>query len=205
AEAGLRVIATETFAPDGGDFTPLLLKLRLRSPDVIYIASSDAGSLRLIEQMRRLRIRAQDVHHAMLPGAISLAASAAAGNAIEGVTATIPWYPGVAGPYADLAARVVAEAGIDMFDSPGTMSRLSAYLVVVQALERAGAADREKLRAALHKGVFELPTGRISFDEKGLAGDAGTLALQIQEGRPVVVWPPEISAGRYLYPSPAWN
>jgi hypothetical protein len=38
---------------------------------------------------------------------------------------------------------------------------------MVQAIERAGAVDREKVREALTKGTFKAPTGDVVFDENG--------------------------------------
>lgn len=201
AASGLKVLDSVPIPAREDDYTGLILKLRLRHPDAIYIASTQPSSLRLIEQMRALNIRARDVHHAFMPGTVSLSA----GSAIEGITADIPWYPGVAGPYRAAAEQAVTRAGIDPYDSPGTASRLAAYLVLVQAIERVGTIDREKVRAALDRGVFDTPFGRIAFDETGFAGTTGAFTIQIQDGRPVVVWPPEIATGRYRFPAPSWN
>ena len=112
---------------------------------------------------------------------------------VDGVTGEIPWYPGVKGPYSDFAEELVKRTGIDMFDYPWTMSRMSSYLIMVQAVERAGAVDREKVKAALFKGTFDAPTGQISFDENGYAFKNGAFTLQIQKGKPVIVWPPDIA------------
>lgn len=58
------------------------------------------------------------------------------------MTGDIPWYPGVDGPYADFATELLKGAGIDIFEYPETMARIADYLVMVQAVERAGAVDR---------------------------------------------------------------
>jgi len=175
--------------------------LRLRRPDIIYISAFEAPSAPLLQRMRDVKIRARDVHHTLLSGTLARKL----GNVVEGMTGELTWYRGVRGPYAEFAETVLSRAGIDMFDYPWTMSRLSAYLIMVQAVERAGAVDRMKVRAALTQGRFDAPTGQIAFGEDGAASGNGALTFQIQNGKPVIVWPPEIATGKYVYPSPSWQ
>ena len=121
------------------------------------------------------------------------------------MTGDIPWYPVVDGPYADFAAELLKRAGIDIFEYPETMARIAAYLVMMQAVERAGAVDRERVRQALYLGTFDAPTRPIVFDETGFAPRNGAVTLQIQKGRSVIVWPPEIATGKVGYPAPSWK
>jgi branched-chain amino acid transport system substrate-binding protein len=201
ASLGYRVLGNELISAELKDFTSLILKLRIRKPDIIYISSFDSPSAPLIQQMRRLKIKAKDVHHARLSGALHKQL----GDDLDGVTGEIPWYPGVKGPFSDFAEELVKRSNIDMFDYPWTMSRISAYLIMVQAIERAGSVDREKVRMALFKGSFDSPTGKIEFDESGYPVKNGAFTLQIQKGKPVIVWPPEIATGKFVYPSPSWQ
>lgn len=198
---GYNVLGDELFSVELKDFTSLVLKLRLRRPDIVYISSYDNPSVPLIQQMRRLKVKAKDVHHAILSGSLYKQVR----GDLEGVTGEIPWYPGVKGPYSEFAEELVKRADIDMFDYPWTMSRITAYLIMVQAIERAGAVDREKVRAALFKGTFDAPIGQVSFNEQGYAYKNGAFTLQIQNGKPVIVWPPEIATGKFQYPSPSWQ
>lgn len=198
---GYKVLGNELFSVELKDFTSLVLKLRIRKPDIVYISSFDSPSVPLIQQMRRLKIKAKDVHHALLSGKLHKQV----GNDLDGVTGEIPWYPGVKGPYSDFAEELVKRSKVDMFDYPWTMSRISAYLIMVQAIERAGAVDREAVRKVLFKGTFDSPTGKIVFNESGYAFKNGAFTLQIQKGKPVIVWPPEIATGKFVYPSPSWQ
>ena len=198
---GYKVLGNELFSVELKDFTSLVLKLRIRKPDIIYISSFDSPSVPLIQQMRRLKIKAKDVHHAILSGSLYKQVR----EDLDGVTGEIPWYPGVKGPFSDFAEELVKRSNVDMFDYPWTMSRISAYLIMVQAIERAGTVDREKVRQVLYKGTFDAPTGQISFNETGYAYKNGAFTLQIQKGKPVIVWPPEIATGKYQYPSPSWQ
>lgn len=200
AEAqGIKVIGKETFPADAKDFSAIILKIRAARPDIVYISSFDNVSGPLVQQMRQQRIKAMDVHHTMLTGALARQT----GKDIEGMTGELAWYPAVGGKHSELVNRVLQRSKVDMFESIFTMGRISAYLTMVQAIEKAGAVDREKVRAVLTKGTFEAPPGPIVFDEKGFATTNGAFTIQIQGGKVAVVWPPE--AGKIAWPSPSWQ
>jgi ABC-type branched-subunit amino acid transport system substrate-binding protein len=76
---------------------------------------------------------------------------------------------------------------------------------MVQAIEKAGAVNREEVRDALHLGTFKSPAGNIVFDEDGFPTSNGAFTLQMQGGKPKVVWPPEAATGKVIWPSPTWR
>jgi ABC-type branched-subunit amino acid transport system substrate-binding protein len=201
SDQGIQVIATETFPGDLKDFTGLIAKIRGAKPDIIYIASFDGASVPLVQQMRQLKVHAMDVHHTMLTGSLFRQV----GNDIEGMTGEISWYPGVKGPYGDLIDKVLERSNIDMFDYIFTISRFTSYLTMVQAIEKAGAVDREKVREALYKATFKAPAGDVIFDERGFPQANGAFTLQMQNGKPTVVWPPENATRKVIWPSPSWQ
>lgn len=200
-EQGIKVVALETFPTELKDFTGLISKIRAAKPDVIYISSFDGASVPLVQQMRQLKVRAMDVHHAMLTGSLSRQV----GKDLDGMTGELSWYPGLKGSYAELVDTVLARSNIDMFDYIFTLGRLASYLTMVQAIEKAGAVDREKVREALYKGTFKSPAGDITFDERGFAPNNGAYTLQMQDGKPAVVWPPEVATRKIIWPSPSWR
>jgi ABC-type branched-subunit amino acid transport system substrate-binding protein len=200
-EAGYKVIGSETFSVQLKDFTPLILKMRSARPDVVYISSFDIPAAPLIQQMRQLKVKAMDVHLTIPSGALQRQI----GKDMEGMTGILPWYPGIKGDYSEFSERVLNRAKIDMFDYPYTMSRLAAYLIMVQAIEKAGAVDREKVREALYKGTFKAPIGDIVFDENGYAFKNGAFTMQMQRDKVVIVWPPELATGKLVWPSPTWQ
>jgi len=201
AEAqGIKVVGSETFSQELKDFTALISKVRAAKPDIIYISSFDGPSVPLVQQMRQLKVHASDIHHTMLTGSLFRQV----GKDIEGMTGELSWYPGVKGDYGDLVERVMKESDVNMFDYIWTLGRLSSYLVMVQAIEKAGAIDREKVRAALYKGTFKAPAGDIVFDEHGFP-NTGAFTIQMQNGAVKVVWPSDVATGKMIWPSPSWQ
>ena len=198
-EQGIKVVGKETFPADAKDFSAIILKIRAARPDIVYIASFDNVSAPLVQQMRQQRVKAMGVHHTMLTGSLARQV----GKDIEGMTGELAWYPGVGGKHSELVGRVLERSKVDMFESIFTMARIGSYLVMVQAIEKAGAVDREKVREALTNGTFESPPGPIVFDDKGFPTSNGAYTIQIQNGKVVVVWPQQ--TGKAVWPAPSWN
>jgi branched-chain amino acid transport system substrate-binding protein len=80
--------------------------------------------------------------------------------------------------------------------------------VLKDALERAGSADREKVRDALARTDLKdqiLTQDTIRFDEAGEDIDATPALIQVQNGKPVVVGPAKFSEAKPVYPVPRWK
>ena len=201
-EMGMKLLGSESFSAQLKDFTPLVLKMRAAKPDIIYLSSFDSPAGPILQQMRQLKVKAMDVHVSILSGTLRRQI----GKDIEGVSGVLPWYPGIkGGDYVEFSERVLNRSKIDMFDYPYTMGRIGAYLIMWQAIEKAGAVDREKVREALFKGSFKSPIGDIVYDEGGYAYKNGAFPLQMQDGKVVIVWPPEQATGKLQWPSPSWQ
>ena len=196
----LKVLGNETFSPELKDFTALIAKVRAAKADIVYISSYDNASVPLVQQMRQLKVRAMDVHHTMLTGALARQV----GADIDGMTGELSWYPGVKGAYSELVETVMQRSNVTMFDYIWTLSRLTSYLAMVQGIEKAGVVDREKVREALFKATIKSPAGDVTFDERGFP-NTGAFTVQMQNGKVNVVWPPEIATGKLAWPSPSWQ
>ena len=198
--AGLEVLGDERFPGDLKNFSAIVLKVKAAKPDIIYISSFDNPSVPLIQQMRQQSVKAMDVHHAMLSGSLQRQV----GEGVEGVTGELAWYPSVGGDHADLWTSTLEASNVDLFDAIWSVGRLAAYHVLVQAIERAGELDREKVRQALYKGTFKAPPGDITYDETGFP-DVSAFTTQLQHGKVEFVWPPERATAKVIWPSPSWQ
>ena len=200
-KAGLKTVGAETFAGATKNFSGLILKIKAARPDIIYISSFDAVSVPLVQQMRQLQVQAMDVHHIMASGSLARQVD------LEGVTGEIYWHEGVTGgTYSEFAREVLKQADIRIFDYLWTIGRMDSYLVMLQAIERAGAVDREKVAAELRKpgAVWKRPGGDFKFDAGGLS-QIVAITHQMQKGEPVVVWPTDQATGKLVWPSPTWR
>jgi hypothetical protein len=125
---------------------------------------------------------------------------------LEGVSGELYWHEGITGPYSDLALRVLKIAKIKTFDYLWTGGRMDSYLVMIQAIERAGAVDREKIAAELRKpGAKWMGLGgEFDFDAGGLSNIVA-FTHQIQKGVPVIVSPANRATGKFRWPAPSWQ
>jgi branched-chain amino acid transport system substrate-binding protein len=87
-----------------------------------------------------------------------------------------------------------------------TVSTYGDLWIFKAALERASAADRKKVAAAIRSldltdGPAKFfPGGRVKFDEKGRRVGAQLLIVQWQDGLPATVFPPEVAIARPIWP-----
>ncbi len=80
----------------------------------------------------------------------------------------------------------------------------AAVQVLVDAISRAGAPDREKIRNALAETSMVTVMGPMRFRPNGTAIVSG-LVLQWQKGKQELVWPREFATASFIYPAPAWG
>ncbi len=201
-EAGIKMVGSDIFPNDIKDFSSIALKIRAARPDIIYINSFDNVAVPLIQQLRQMKIKAMNIHFPIASAA--LAQQTAAYGGIEGMTSVASWIPGVKGPFNDMIETVYRKSGVDLAATATNMPRYTAYLMMVQAIEKAGVVDREKIREALFKGAFKGPNGVVTFDETG-APDTKTFVTQIQDGKFTVVWPASQATSQTRWPAPTWQ
>jgi branched-chain amino acid transport system substrate-binding protein len=108
-------------------------------------------------------------------------------------TLTMAEYSKFAGGGKDLNERFHARFGVDI--TGDSAYAYQAVLVLKDALERAGALDRKRLREALaatdigQGPQLVLPAERIRFDKNGQNEFAQLYVVQIQNGELAPVWP----------------
>jgi branched-chain amino acid transport system substrate-binding protein len=199
-ETGIKVVGNELFPVDTKDFSSIILRMKAASPDIVYIASFDAPAIPLISQMRQMRVNTKNVHSVYCTGKMVKAL----GNGMEEITGVMQWLPSLNTPYSDLVRDVLEKSEVDWADYLFVVGRLQSYLVMMQAIERAGVVDREKIRQVLAADTFKSPMGDIKFGENGYA-QMQAFPTQVQNGKIVAIGPEDQVPGRLKYPSPSWQ
>ena len=188
------------------DFTDELSKVKASRPDLLVISGYYGDSKIIAETAAKLRI---GVH------ALVGLANAAYSNPkfiADNRELTDQLFDGNYwhNPKSDRAKAVFA-AYQKRFNATLTSHGVQAYAVIgvlKDALERAGSADREKLRDALAKTNLAdhiLPQDAIKFDETGENVNATPALLQVQGGKPVVVGPARFAEAKPVFPVPKWR
>jgi branched-chain amino acid transport system substrate-binding protein len=124
------------------------------------------------------------------------------GAAAEGYFNTIMHWNPASPKLAGVLARFAKFSDGLPFTHQGAYA-YTATRVLADAIERAGKADREAVRAALAEANFSdhiLPQGPVVFDGAGQNKNASALMLQVQNREPVTVLPPEFAQAKPIFP-----
>jgi branched-chain amino acid transport system substrate-binding protein len=77
--------------------------------------------------------------------------------------------------------------------------------ILVEAIRRAGSLDGEKLRQAILNMDFNTVYGGFKVDPDGFQIAHKMVTFQWQDGKKVIVWPPELAPGKARFPTPPWS
>lgn len=199
-ELGYRVVLTAEYAPGARDFSDAILKAKAAGAEAVFGVPSPPDGMTIVKQMRELDFTPKALFFARAPD--SPAWSRNLGKAGDFTLLAPGWhhalrYPGVAELNEAYARRFNRPA--DPIVGPG----YAAVQVLADALARAGALDREKIRNALAATSMTTVMGPVKFRPDGTAVVSG-LVIQWQKGRQELVWPREFATASLVYPAPPW-
>lgn len=205
-KTGMKVLMKEQYDKGEVNFKPLLSKVKMQKPDVIYMVSYVMDASLLMRQIKELRIN------------VKLFAGGAAGFAIpefinyakdaaEYVVTITLWSPKVTYP----GAKKFAEKYKDKYgDYPSYhgAEAYSALYIIKDTLERAKSMDPADIRVAMKETNLMTAFGPIRFQDKNGYQNQNfmdTLVLQVIDDKHETVWPETISSAKYIYPIPEWR
>ena len=175
-KVGGKNAGTEFVDRTANDFYTPLTKIRATRPDVIIVAAeSQAGSI-IAKQAKELGLKSRifGVGAWATPTFMELA-----GDAANGLLAGVVYAPTQPG---ERNKTFVADYRGAYKEEPGKYSAAgyNTIHIIAQAIQRAGAADPEKIRAALEKSDYAGPNGRVRFDEKHQAYGHELVLVELQ-------------------------
>jgi branched-chain amino acid transport system substrate-binding protein len=161
--AGAKVIAREHTTDKDTDFKAILTTIKGRKPDLIMFGGIDPQAAPMVKQMAQLGIKAKFMggDGMQTPNFIKLA-----GNAAEGVMASIPGLPKdqMPGGKAFMEKyKAKFNAEVELFAPMG----YDAVMVFIDAMKRAGSSDPAKFLPEVGKTRLAGVIGPIAFDSKG--------------------------------------
>ena len=203
-DAGMEVVLKELFPSGTKDLTPILLKVKEANPDAILAVGYVSDAILMVKQMRELDV---NVKALIAPGGAGFNDAdflKAAKDDAEYILIGIFWSPDAKWPgNAEFVAHykeVFGEA-----PDPLAAEAYEATTVLLDAIERAGSTDPEKIREALTKTNMTWISGPIQFDERGENIYKNVVVVQVQNGTFVTVYPEEVAVAKPIVPMPAWT
>jgi branched-chain amino acid transport system substrate-binding protein len=202
----VEVLMYEPYDAGSPDYKPLLLRVKQRNPDVIYMVSYLLDAVLLMRQAKEV-----DLNPKMFAGAAAgfsiLPFLEGAGPNAEHVASSTMWEPSV--PYpgaADYPKKYIARFG----KAPsyhGAQGYASVY-VVADVLNRAASLSADDIVKALAATDLTSMYGRIKFEAYGKFQNQAklpTFVIQVQKGKFVTVWPKNVATAAAVVPTPPWS
>lgn len=216
-ERGYEIVVDEAAPPNQVDFSNQLLKIRAAKPDAVIVALYTPDHLIFSRQVMEQRLDVPFGIHSVGGGMEDPAFyKAIPQEAVVYAFVQEDWQidklKSTNDPLmlaADKKSQEMLGYGLSAYGAQG----FSAMYVIADALERAGFADRDKLRDALAgtdiKDGPALITGYlgIKFDEQGQNEFANGVISQNLNGQRRTVWPKQSRAADVtpVWPVPAWG
>ena len=187
------------------DLTTEVTKVKAAKADVVIVSGYFGDALLIARTATELRLEARAVMGVSNGGFSNPKFLADQPQLADLILDANYWH----NPRSERAKRVM-EAYRKRFNAPmssHSVQSYSAMMVLRDALERAGSADRAKVREALAKTNLAdhiLPQGPIRFEKTGENAGAQPVLLQNQNARTVVVGPTEFAEAKPVFPVPRW-
>lgn len=186
---GLKILGTERFNPGETNFYSVLTKVRAMTPESVVICGLITEGAQILRQAQDLGLKSVFIGNTAFNNDKLLEL---AKDASEGMVANATYEA----TSKRAAAREFTEkyrAKFNEFPQYTAAQGYDAALALIDAIKRAGAPDREKIRAALAstKNLSRVESGPLTFDPKGQAKDFKFSYVQFKGGKRVLVYEPE--------------
>ena len=205
---GVPVIAVIPYSASSTDVSAQVLQLKEKQPDVVIFISYTSDAILYMKTMKTLEY---------LPpmvigddsGFSDPSFVPSVGPIAQGVMNRSAWDVGKPGSItAYVNALYKAKTGRDLDDTSGR--NLQGFLVLAEAIDRAGSTDPAKIQAALQQTDLkpaQLMMGYrgVKFDATGQNILAATYLIQLQGADYVAVWPDSVARGKLDWPMKGWK
>jgi branched-chain amino acid transport system substrate-binding protein len=203
---GLAVVYGASYPSGVNDVSAQLGAAANAGAELILEVGHPAESVRTVQQAQQMNIQPKLFAFTDGPGADRFTTDLhKAANFIVGAT---QWAPAARNPISyfldsfHYALAFAAQFG--RMPDENAAAATAACLTLEVAIERAASTDPAKVREAL--AAIDLNTffGQIKFDDRGANAVKPIYVQQVQSGRAVLIWPPDVASARPRYPDPGW-
>ena len=173
-----KVVIFEGITPEQLDYSAVIQKVRSQNVDVLIYGGYHPEASKLVQGMRKKGMKIPFISEDAIKGDSFLKL---AGPDAEGVYATgtkdnttLPLYQ-----------HAVAEHKKKYGTAPGSFffEAYAATQALLNAIEKSGGTDPDKLAQTLRTEYLDTPLGRISFDEHGDAIGTDFVVYQVKDGK----------------------
>lgn len=203
---GMRVVIDDKLPPELNDMSATLTKAKALKPDLLVVSGHSKGAALAIRQVSDMKV---DVPILAITHCEAAKVSKNFGPLADYTLCAAQWAPPLT--YKDKWFGSASNYAKDFEKKYGYVppyqaaESTAAVLVYVDALERAGSFDTDKVRDAIAATEMETFYGNVKFDETGKNIAKPMVLRQIQKGEYKVVAPTKWATSELIWPRPKWS
>ena len=205
---GLSVSQKISYSANSTDVQPQVLQLKEKNPDVVIFISYTSDAILYTKTMKELNWKPA-IMIADDAGFNDPAYVKSMGSQVEGLISRTSFALGKPGSVSAICdALYRKKTGGDGLDDVSGRG-LQGFLVMADAINRAGSTDPGKIREALmatdlKKDQMVAGYNGVKFDAKGQNTLASSIATQMRGGQYVAVWPKANATADLILPYKGW-
>jgi branched-chain amino acid transport system substrate-binding protein len=196
-----QVVASGEYAPGAKDFSDLVLKAKAAGAEAVFTVPSPPDGMTLVKQMKELDFSPKAA--VFIRASDPPVWSQNLGKDGDYVLLSPGWH--FAARYPKVAE--LNEAHQKLFKRPADPLVGPAYAcvqILADAIPRAGALDRDKLRDAIAATKMTTVVGPVRFRSDG-TGEVTVFFQQWLKGKQELIWPKEFATATFAYPAPPFS
>jgi branched-chain amino acid transport system substrate-binding protein len=198
----LKEVVHQIYTPPLSDATTLVQPVRSARPDFVLLTSTNVPDDKLLLDNfnqfgmppSKLPLIGNGGHWAV-PELLKNTSK----DELEGMLVGLANWPGKSAE--DISQRFVKRTGEPWFGHDSIFA-YAHVMILAAALEKAGAADREKVNTAIHAldtttgPALLFPGNHLQYDAQGRRVGAKMVMVQWQDGKPVTVYPTDVAVAQ---------
>ena len=196
-----QVVASGEYAPGAKDFSDLVLKAKAAGAEAVFTLPSPPDGMTLVKQMKELDFSPKAA--VFIRASDPPVWSQNLGKDGDYVLLSPGWH--FAARYPKVAE--LNEAHQKLFKRPADPLVGPSYAciqILADAIPRAGALDRDKLRDAIAATKMTTVIGPVRFRSDG-TGEVTVFFQQWLKGKQELIWPKEFATASFAYPAPPFS
>lgn len=199
---GLQVVYSEKFPADVKDLSSVLSQVKSKNPDLLLSTGFFQDGSLVVKQLKDLNWKPKLLGFTIATSVPdfrnTLGADAENISGAEWWTGNMKYQDAFFGTARQYADAIKQKHSIEPSYHVANAS-LAGY-VLQKAIEKAGSVESEKVREALTQIELDTFFGKVKFDEAGRNVAGTSVAIQIQNGELMEIYPAQYARGKGIYP-----
>jgi len=214
---GLKIVYDRSYPPNTVDFGTIVRSIQAAKPDVVFIASYPPDSVGMVRAANEVGLSPRMFGGGMI-GLAFTPIKTQLGALLNGIVAYDVYvpeptmkFPGIEDFLKRYQERA-AKAGVDPLGYYLPPYAYAEMQILAEAIRATDSLDQGKLAAYIHATRFSTIVGDVKFADNGEWEKGRVLFVQYQgikgndidqfrqAGRQVILYPPELKSGNFIYP-----